>query len=166
MTRASGNLLSGMGISPVRARSTWAGRPCHAAPRGFTLIEVLATLVLLGIVMPVAMRGVSLALAAASTARHTAEAASLAEAKLNELVADGSWQTSGQTGDFPDNPEYHWTCENTSRDYGTSEVALHVTWTQRGVERSMSLSTLVNTSTSTTTSGTTGTGTSSATGGG
>ena len=39
------------------------------ARRGFTLIEVLATLVLLGIVMPVAMRGVSLALAASSIAR-------------------------------------------------------------------------------------------------
>ena len=124
---------------------------------GFTLIEVLATLVLLGIVVPVAMRGVSLALAAASTARRTAEAASLAEGKLNELIVDGSWQTSGNTGDFAaeNHPEYTWTCENASRDYGTYEVVLRVAWTQRGQERNLSLSTLVYPST---TAGATGTG--------
>ena len=142
-------------------------RATHARRGGFTLIEVLATLVLLGIVMPVAMRGVSLALAASSIARRTAEASSLAEMKLNELVADGTWQTGGTGGDFADQnqPDYRWTCENASRDYGTHEVILHVTWTQRGQERSMSLATLVypdaylgSTSTST--------GTSTATGGG
>ena len=115
-----------------------------ARPRaGFTLIEVLATLLLLGIVVPVAMRGVSLALAAASTARRTAEAATLAESKLNELIADGTWQTGGTTGDFPDHPDYTWTCENVSRDYGTSELSLRVKWVQRGVERTLDVSTLV-----------------------
>jgi prepilin-type N-terminal cleavage/methylation domain-containing protein len=116
----------------------------HGKRRGFTLIEVLATLVLLGIVVPVAMRGVSIALAAATTARRTAEAATLADAKLNELIADGSWQTSGTTGNFaPDHPEYTWTCENVSRDYGTNEVVLHVKWMQRGAEKVVSISTLV-----------------------
>ena len=59
---------------------------CHR--RGFTLVEVLATLVLLGIILPIAMRGVSMAMAAASNARRTAEATSLAEAKLNMLLVD------------------------------------------------------------------------------
>ena len=126
-----------MGVSPMPF--------ARARPRGFTLIEVLATLVLLGIVMPVAMRGVSLALAASSTARRTAEAASLAEMKLNELVVDGSWQTGNAGGDFSDQnqPDYRWTCESAARDYGTSEVVVHVTWTHRGQERTMSLATLV-----------------------
>ena len=53
---------------------------------GFTLVEVLATLVLMGIVIPVAMHGVSIAMSAASNARKTAEAATLAETKLNELL--------------------------------------------------------------------------------
>ncbi len=125
-------------------RTTRQNLACLSRRRaGFTLVEVLATLVLIGIVVPVAMRGVSVALAAASTARRTAEAASLAEMKLNELIVDGTWQTSGTTGDFPDYPDYRWTCDNVSRDYGTNEVALHVTWTQRGQERSLSVSTLV-----------------------
>jgi prepilin-type N-terminal cleavage/methylation domain-containing protein len=115
----------------------------HSAAAGFTLVEVLATLVLLGIVVPVAMRGVSVGLAAASTARRTAEAASLANAKLNELVIDGTWQTSGSSGDFPEAPDYHWTCENVARDYSTYEVILTVTWHQRGHERHLRLATLV-----------------------
>jgi prepilin-type N-terminal cleavage/methylation domain-containing protein len=158
MTRAASHPRPrSMGVSPMPS----------SRPRGFTLIEVLATLVLLGIVMPVAMRGVSLALAASSTARRTAEAASLAEMKLNELIVDGSWRTGNAGGDFADQnlPDYRWTCENAARDYGTNEVIVHVTWTQRGQERSMSLATLVYPDAylgGTTTS----TGTSTATGGG
>ena len=62
---------------------------------GFTLIEVLATMLLLGIVLPVAMRGVSVALSAAGTARHLSEAAVLAEAKLNELATPGASGAAG-----------------------------------------------------------------------
>jgi general secretion pathway protein I len=137
------------------------------APAGFTLVEVLATLVLLGIVVPVAMRGVSVALAAAQTAKRTAEATSLAQSKLNELIADGSWQTSGTSGDFsPEHPEYRWTVENGSANYGTNEVAVRVTWTQRGQERNLSLSTLVYVSASASDTGASSGTSDAATGGG
>jgi type II secretory pathway pseudopilin PulG len=127
---------------------------------------VLATLVLLGIVVPVAMRGVSVALAAAQTAKRTAEATSLAQSKLNEMIADGSWQTSGTSGDFsPEHPEFHWTIENASANYGTNEVAVRVTWTQRGQERNLTLSTLVYVGTTTADTGS-GSGTSSDAAGG
>src|SRR4051794_38319604 len=72
-----------------RQRRGSAALPRRAMRAGFTLIEVLATLVLLGIILPAAMRGVSIGLAMASHARHVTEAAQLAEAKLNELVATG-----------------------------------------------------------------------------
>jgi len=115
-----------------------------ATPRpGFTLIEVLATLVLLGIVLPVAMRGLSVALSAASKARHTATAAQLAETKLNEMVVGGQWSTTVVSGDFsPDYPQYQWTCQTSPRDYGLTEIVLTVTWIERGSQRSLSLSTL------------------------
>ena len=45
----------------------------------FTLVEVLATLALIAIVLPVAMNGISLATAAAGVAKQQMEAASLAE---------------------------------------------------------------------------------------
>ena len=111
----------------------------------FTLIEVLATLVLLAIVLPVAMRGVSIALGAASSAKHTAEATTLAESKLNELVADGSWLTSGQGGDFaPDKPDYRWECVTESHDYGLSQVAVRVVWKERGQDRDLIVCTLAS----------------------
>ncbi len=111
---------------------------------GFTLVEVLATLVLLGVVLPVAMRGVSLAISSADVARHTAEAASLAEAKLNELVITGDWSVSGASGDFgADWPDYRWTSQSAGRDYGLTEVMLSVVWTDKGRERNVTVSTLV-----------------------
>ena len=113
---------------------------CHG---GFTLVEVLATLVLLAIILPIAMRGVSMAMAAASNARRTAEATTLAEAKLNELVADGTWASGSLSGDFaPTQPEYQWACLTATRDYGLTEVAIRVTWSDRGQVREMIVATL------------------------
>jgi prepilin-type N-terminal cleavage/methylation domain-containing protein len=100
---------------------------------GFTLIEVLATLMLLGIVLPVAMKGVSASLAAAAKARNMAEAATLADSKLNELVATQTWTTGGVSGDFgPEHPRYAWTCQAVSREYGVTQVDLRVSWAERG----------------------------------
>jgi len=113
--------------------------------RGFTLVEVLATLVLLGIVVPVCMRGLSIALFSAETAKHMSQAASLGEAKLNEMVSTGDWSVSGASGDFgTDWPEYTWTCQTVARDFDVTEIILTVSWQQRGQQRSMNVSTMVS----------------------
>jgi len=120
-----------------------AGRRHRQSPRGFTLIEILATLLLLGIVMPVAMRGISIALASADHARHVSEAAALAETKLNDLLTQGVSSASGLTGDFsPDHPEYQWSYQSAPRDFNVNEVQLRVTWLERGQPRTFDLSTL------------------------
>jgi prepilin-type N-terminal cleavage/methylation domain-containing protein len=123
--------------------------------RGFTLVEVLATLVLMGIVLPVAMRGISIALAAADTARHTSEATSLAEEKLNELVTSGTW-SSGGSGDFGTAwPGYSWTAQTADQPYNLTQLTLTVAWNQRGGPRSLSLTTFVSNLSSSTSSGAT-----------
>jgi prepilin-type N-terminal cleavage/methylation domain-containing protein len=110
---------------------------------GFTLVEVLASLVIMGIVLPFAMRGASLAMHAGSVARHQAEAATLGEAKLTEMVSMGAWADSSQ-GDFGnDFPQYRWTMENVQRDLGLTELMLSVIWQERGEDRSVKLSTFV-----------------------
>ena len=111
----------------------------------FTLVEVVATLTLAAVILPVAMRGISLATAAAGQARRQMEAASLAEAKLAELRASGQWQGADRTGDCgPDWPDYRWTAE-VSEWEGTSlhQVAVRVEWTARGTLRAVTLTTLV-----------------------
>lgn len=136
--------------------------------RGFTLIEVLATIALLGIILPVAMQGVSIATGIASTARHRSEAGSLAQAKLNEIVVTGQYLNGGVlSGDFgTDWPEYRWEASlsdwaagyqvdtyvnNSSTSTTTSttsyvppqQLDLRVTWRGRTGDQSVQLSTLV-----------------------
>ena len=116
-----------------------------ARRRGLTLIEVLATIVLVGIVLPVAMNGISLCLASASVARQRSEAAALAEAKLNELVATGDWQYGMTSGVFGDAwPEYHWSAgTSTWSDPLVQQLSIRVFWVGRGQERDVVLTTLV-----------------------
>ena len=129
-------------------------RPVHLptyAPRrargrgGFTLPEVLATLLLVAIVLPAVMQGVSLATAAAGTARQRSEATALAESKLNELVATNQWQSGGLSGDFGEQWRgYSWQAEVQSWVEPTArQLQVHVTWYARGRDYDVTLSTLV-----------------------
>lgn len=137
--------------------SQFGGNRRRRRGSAFTLIEVLATLVLIGIVVPFAVRGSTLALNTASSAKHQAEAATLGEAKLAELVSQGDWNTGSTQGDFGQEwPEYKWRLESYTRaDVDVTEIVLTVTWTERGRERSLNVSTLAYL----------GNGTSSSTGG-
>ena len=115
-----------------------------AARRGLSLIEVLATLVLVGIVLPAAMKGVTLSLRAASLARHQQEASQLAEMRLNEVLALEDSSVLAGSGSFaPDWPEYSWQAQTYTADFGLTEVEVRVTWLERGLERAVTLSTLV-----------------------
>jgi len=64
-------------------------------PGGFTFIELLATVVLIGIIMPVAMGSIGLCTRLGGQSRRQIEAACLANTKLTELRAIGRTGTSG-----------------------------------------------------------------------
>jgi type II secretion system protein I len=120
--------------------------------RGFTLIEVLVTLLLLATVLPVVMSGVSLALRAAEDSRSTAQASLLAQAKLSELQAENQWDLQKLGGDFgSDYPQYRWTAQLSNFEGSTLEqLDVTVLWRQRGQEHSVALSTIVTNTTDTT----------------
>ena len=112
---------------------------------GFTFIELLATVVFLGIIMPVAMQSIGLCTRLGGQSRRQIEAASLARTKLTELTCSGDWQSGEKSGDFGEDwPGYRWKAVVTSwTDSDVSQLDLTVTWQSQGRERSVTLSTLV-----------------------
>ena len=113
--------------------------------RAFTIVEVLATLTLTAIVLPAVVHGVLLCLATAGHARHQAQAASLAQSKMAELVATGQYHDAQMEGDFgEDLPEYTWTAEvNDWEDDRLVQLDVAVRWTRREREHQVVLSSLV-----------------------
>ena len=129
---------------PARAHSPRATRRA-----GFTLVETLAALLLVAIVIPVVMRGVTLATGAASASKRRTEAASLAQSKLSELLATERWRggvLAGQFGpaDGHNAGDYGWRAEVApwTEPY-LKELAVRVSWDRAGVEQSVTLTTLV-----------------------
>jgi prepilin-type N-terminal cleavage/methylation domain-containing protein len=145
--------------------------PTSRPRRGFTLVEVLATMTLMGIALPVVMSGISVATNCADVARHRNEAAALGESKLNEIVATGDWQNGAPlSGDFsPDWPDYHWQASVADwTQSGLEQLDVHVSWTGRGGDREIVVSTLIynganaGTGAAASSSGTSGSGSSGA----
>src|SRR6266487_2607745 len=88
----------------------------NSRSRAFTLVEVLAAMVLLAIVLPVAMKGISIATRAAAVSKHRTIAAQLGSSKLQEIIATGQWETTTNlSGDFTaegtEYYEYTWTAQ-------------------------------------------------------
>lgn len=119
----------------------------HRRRRGVSLIEVLATVTIVGIVLPVAMRGISLATTLASVTRGRAEATALAQAKLNEIALEGTTSLLQLEGDFDDPWQaYRWSAAvDEWEEADLSEVHVSVKWNTRGHEYEVLVSTLLYT---------------------
>ncbi len=74
----------------------------------FSLIEAIAALLLVAIVLPAAMQGVSLATRASSTALKRRALAECARFRMAEIIADSEWSSGDAKGTFDDYPDYRW----------------------------------------------------------
>ena len=117
------------------------------SPRGFTFVELLATIVLISIVMPVVMRTIGLCTQIAGQSRRQVEAVCLAKTKLTELTASQDWQTgSSNRGDFGNDwPGYEWTMTlaTWAEDGSLRQLDLTVSWRSVGRQNQLTLTTLV-----------------------
>jgi prepilin-type N-terminal cleavage/methylation domain-containing protein len=116
--------------------------------RGFTLVEALVAMVVIALVLPVALQGVSLAMQLGADAKLRGEAAQLAKGKLDELTATGAWKDQKLNGEFESQaglPAMSWTAEAGGWGNGTlNELTVTVTYTTAGKTRAVTMATLVN----------------------
>ena len=141
-----------------------AKHPIQNSRPAFTLIEALVAIAILAAVLPIVLSGISLANRAALLAKQRSLASSLAQAKLNELVSTGLWQSGALSGDFGDDgPGLTWVANvNPYNDpdlttQNLQEIDLVVSWQSRNTTRTVTLSTLVYAPTTDTSAATGGT---------
>ena len=113
---------------------------------GFTLVEVLACLVFLGILIPVVVSALMTANRAAVVTERSSVAVQLGENRLSELMLDNEWSSAASRGEFgPEWPGYRW--ELTKVNWGSgamTELTLNVFFPVQGQEHEIHLATLVN----------------------
>ncbi|MGA2582098.1 MAG: prepilin-type N-terminal cleavage/methylation domain-containing protein [Tepidisphaeraceae bacterium] len=121
----------------------------HKNSGGFTLIEVLITLLYIAIVLPALMGSIVTAAKIADGAKRRDEASGLAQAQLNQILADGTWQNGSSSGDFGVNfPDYKWTSNvqawaADASGMGIDQIDVTVSWRgPSGQDQSLMLSTL------------------------
>jgi len=121
-----------------------SGRPIRRR-RGLTLIEVLASLLLMAIVIPVAMEGMSIASRAGLLGQRKATAMRVAERVLNELLIEGQVLQNSSSGTAVDgDTAYPWTMriENWSED-AMQQLTVAVTFVVQGNPYEVAVTTLL-----------------------
>lgn len=113
--------------------------------RGFTLLEILATFVLVAIILPVAMEGISLSTRMASNSKRKIEAGALAEKKLTEILITREWVNGDQSGDFGEGySDYEWRFEvlDWEGEELLRQIDFYVEWVAGERKQSIVLTTL------------------------
>jgi prepilin-type N-terminal cleavage/methylation domain-containing protein len=126
---------------------TPTNKHCRSA---FTLIEVLAALLLLAIVIPVALEALHTASLAGDVAARKGEAARVADEVLNQSLISTNWNLGTQNGTLNDGGrEFDWTLSSQSWPAGSAMQLLtaQVRFSVLGRNYSVQLSTLAQSQT-------------------
>ncbi len=111
----------------------------------FTLVEVLAALLMMAIIIPVAMEGMSVASRAGVLGQRKAAAMRVAERILNESIVQGDTQQSSSSGTLADgDTNYPWSMRTeTWPEDSMLQLTVTVTFTVQGNPYEVSATTLV-----------------------
>lgn len=117
----------------------------RGARAGFTLAEVLAALMFMAIVIPVAMQGLNIASRAGAVAERKREAIRVAERVLNDNLVTTNLNRSAQSGVLQElDREYRWKLRTERWTESTMELlSVEVTFPVQGKDYAVQLSTLV-----------------------
>lgn len=113
--------------------------------RAFTFAEILAAMMFLGLVIPVALQAVKISSDAGVVASRKATATQLGDALLNELAITDEWRSGSQSGQFEAPYEsYRWQIQSENWDQqGLSQLSLQVEFLVRDQSYDVVLTTLV-----------------------
>jgi len=109
--------------------------------RGFTLLEVLIAVAILGTTLVAVLQLHASTVDMASRAQELATGARLAKSQMVDTLKDGTPSPGEQEGDFePPDPPYHWTTRVEETPYSTDkakvyEVSVEVSWGDAPNER-------------------------------
>lgn len=132
-----------MRFKPTTRRSPTAAKRSR---RAFTLVEVLAALLFMGIVIPVAMEALRIANRAGVVGQRKAAAARVAERVLNESIITGQMRSAAGNGVAREGAmEFPWTLRAQTWPLDAMRLlTVVVTYEVQGKKFDVSLSTLVD----------------------
>lgn len=129
------------------------GRKTPAGPAAaFTLAEVLAALLFMAIVIPVAIEGMSMASRAGTVAERKGEAARVAQRLLAECLVTTNWNQSVQGGTVTEGQrQFDWTMHSDPWNQDPSQnvirqLTVEVKFSAQNQPYSVRMSTLVDSS--------------------
>ena len=114
---------------------------------GFTLVEILVTLAILGAVLPALLHAFASAARTQGLSDNTTTALYLLKFRMAEIEMAGYPDVGNDMGEFGNNTRYRWS--SLVEDIESEEVEnvrrvqVTVTWQHRNRERSMSMSTFI-----------------------
>lgn len=124
--------------------SIHASRITHHAA-AFTLAEVLAAMLFLAIVIPVAVEALHISGLGGEVAARKSMAARVADRVLSESIVTGTWGNGQQNGTISEGVlDFKWklTSQKWPQDF-MEQVTAEVTYSAQGKEYSVKMSTLV-----------------------
>ena len=125
---------------------------CPRSTAGFTLAEVLAALLFMAIVIPVAIEGMHIASRAGTVSERKGEAARVAQRLLAETLLTTNWNQAVQGGTLTEGQrEFAWTMHSDLWNQDPYQNVIHqlsveVKFTAQGQDYSVRMSTLVDSS--------------------
>jgi general secretion pathway protein I len=124
----------------------------RSTERAFTLAEVLAALVFMGILIPVALEGLHIASRAGEVAARKSEAALVAERVLYENIVTTNWNSGVQNGMVRQGlRQFRWKLRNDPWNEDPNQnamrlLAVEVSFDVQGRDYALRLSTLADSS--------------------
>jgi type II secretory pathway pseudopilin PulG len=118
--------------------------------RAFTLAEVMAALVFMAILIPVALEALSIASRAGEVAARKSDAALVAERILNEQLITTNWSSAVQNGTVHQGIlDFRWTLRNDPwtadpNQNTMRQLSIEVTFAARGQDYTIKMATLAD----------------------